>query len=581
VFVDGVNQYGPGALYAYTETDADTVTFTSGLHVGAEVKFTTTQQQSAGAVDAQQVSYEPPFTGAVATNVEAKLAQYVNVFDFMSTSQIADVQARTRVLDVSAAVQTALNYAWANGKTLFMPAGDYKAKITTPAIPAEPRGLAFIMQGEGAGSVFLGNPYVKGTTIVSPDTSSTLTIDNILTASDSGPQVHIRDIRFEGTSTNPVLQIDVWNDFCEIRNCEIRQDGVGGGIAFTRAYGGTIKETHIANGNLAGTGTATGTGVDVGTPYSGALLTFYKVSSRGFNTAFSLGSGSGTYILSTELQDCECAFNNYGVLVNDGMRKTIINGCYFEGIAVTAIQDQGDGTTISNCMMFEGPATQIKADYDTRGNLYFGNYIQLAATNQVGINVKGSGDATGYAKTVRDNFIYFLNSGGSVAGVVGIYLQGSNPAVNIDSNTFRPRRAWVGGAGTASFTNASTGTVIGIIPQTDSLNSFPLLSSYSLRLASNSSALTQSDVAAGVLTIPVAGSSFTLGASSPVNVTQIAATNQTPRLVLFMFNNSNMTFKKGTYMLLSADFSGAGSMLCDLQILGGNVYLYELSRTLY
>lgn len=33
-------------------------------------------------VDAQQVSYEPPFTGSVTTNVEAKLAQYVSVKDF-------------------------------------------------------------------------------------------------------------------------------------------------------------------------------------------------------------------------------------------------------------------------------------------------------------------------------------------------------------------------------------------------------------------------------------------------------------------------------------------------------------------
>jgi hypothetical protein len=82
VFVDGVNQYGPGAQYAYTETDSDTVTFTNGLHVGAVVKFTTTQQQGAGAVDASQVSYDPPFTGSVITNVEAKLSQYVSAKDF-------------------------------------------------------------------------------------------------------------------------------------------------------------------------------------------------------------------------------------------------------------------------------------------------------------------------------------------------------------------------------------------------------------------------------------------------------------------------------------------------------------------
>jgi len=82
VFVDGVNQYGPGALYAYTETSSTVVTFTSGLHVGASVKFTTSNINASAATDAEQVSYIPPFTGGVATNVEAKLEQTVSVEDF-------------------------------------------------------------------------------------------------------------------------------------------------------------------------------------------------------------------------------------------------------------------------------------------------------------------------------------------------------------------------------------------------------------------------------------------------------------------------------------------------------------------
>lgn len=113
VFVDGVNQYGPGAQYAYTETDSDTVTFVSGLHVGAEVKFTTTQQQGAGAVDASQVSYNPPFTGGVATNVEAKLSEYVSVIDFGAVGD--------GVTDDTIAIQTALD----SGLDIIFPEGDY------------------------------------------------------------------------------------------------------------------------------------------------------------------------------------------------------------------------------------------------------------------------------------------------------------------------------------------------------------------------------------------------------------------------------------------------------------------------
>jgi len=120
VFVDGVNQYGPGAQYAYVETDSDTVTFINGLHVGALVKFTTSQLNSSGAVDAAQVSYTPPFLDSVPTNVEAKLAQYVSVIDFGAVGD--------GVTDDSAAFQAAIDYAALQAPTqpsLFIPAGDY------------------------------------------------------------------------------------------------------------------------------------------------------------------------------------------------------------------------------------------------------------------------------------------------------------------------------------------------------------------------------------------------------------------------------------------------------------------------
>jgi hypothetical protein len=82
VFVDGVNQYGPGAQYAYVETDQDTVTFVSGLHVGASVKFTTSQLNSSGGGDACNVSYTAPFTGATLTTVCEKLSETISVKDF-------------------------------------------------------------------------------------------------------------------------------------------------------------------------------------------------------------------------------------------------------------------------------------------------------------------------------------------------------------------------------------------------------------------------------------------------------------------------------------------------------------------
>jgi hypothetical protein len=115
VFVDGVNQYGPGAQYAYTETDSDTVTFVSGLHVGAEVKFTTSQLQGGGAVDASQVSYIPAGVGAVATNVQAKLRQTVSAQDFGAIGN--------GVTDDTTAIQAALS---SGAGAVYFPSGTYK-----------------------------------------------------------------------------------------------------------------------------------------------------------------------------------------------------------------------------------------------------------------------------------------------------------------------------------------------------------------------------------------------------------------------------------------------------------------------
>lgn len=69
-------------------------------------------------VNAQDVVYDPPYTNAVSTNVEAKLAQYVSVKDFGAVGD--------GVTDDTLALQTAINSInAAGGGTIFFPTGTY------------------------------------------------------------------------------------------------------------------------------------------------------------------------------------------------------------------------------------------------------------------------------------------------------------------------------------------------------------------------------------------------------------------------------------------------------------------------
>jgi parallel beta-helix repeat protein len=126
VYVDGVNQYGPGAQFAYVETDATTVTFVSGLHVGASVKFTTSTQTTGNATDASVVSYTPAGTGAVTTTVQTKLRETVSVKDFGAVGD--------GVTDDTAAIQAALD---SGAGAVYVPKGIYVTTGLTVTSPVK------------------------------------------------------------------------------------------------------------------------------------------------------------------------------------------------------------------------------------------------------------------------------------------------------------------------------------------------------------------------------------------------------------------------------------------------------------
>lgn len=110
----------------------------------------------------QDSSYTPPGTGAVATTVQAKLAQVVSVFDFSTAAQIADVQAGTLLQDVTTSIQAALTYLATFGGILYLPPGSYKI---SSALNINGSGVVLQGAGETATTLVLSSTSQNGIVI--------------------------------------------------------------------------------------------------------------------------------------------------------------------------------------------------------------------------------------------------------------------------------------------------------------------------------------------------------------------------------------------------------------------------------
>lgn len=149
VFVDGVKQYVGSS---YTETSNTTITFSSGLHLGASVQFIVFNTVEINTMSAASVTYTPSGTGAVTTNVQAKLRETVSVKDFGAVGDGTN--------DDTAAMQAAHN----TNKLVFYPKGTYKFSTITIGSGG--------IQGEG-----------KQTILTSTDTTSA----NLITYTGTDP----------------------------------------------------------------------------------------------------------------------------------------------------------------------------------------------------------------------------------------------------------------------------------------------------------------------------------------------------------------------------------------------------------
>jgi len=252
VFVDGVNQYGPGAQYAYLETDSDTVTFVSGLHVGASVKFTTTTQTTGNATDASVVAFtgfqgqtgdvqnladddgsdwigfDPAGAGAVARSAQDKMRDVVSVKDFGAVGD--------GVTDDTAAIQLALD----ESQAVFIPAATY---LTSAPLLFHPNQLIY---GEGSQQTLILN---NTSDVWQRDNSATQDLYTQIKGIGCTRTQGGTTTAFNFTNTTYVLAFDLYveNFYTGIL---VRRDAVGFGGTNAQWYNmvDTVTMQNVANG---------------------------------------------------------------------------------------------------------------------------------------------------------------------------------------------------------------------------------------------------------------------------------------------------------------------------------------------
>lgn len=190
---------------------------------------TTLRANLAASSGSSLVGYLPAGVGAVATTVQTKLRQIVNVFDFMSPAEIADVQAGTLSLDVTAAINAAIAYisgtygSTPGGGILYFPTGAYS--ITSIYLDIDNQCLVL----QGAASNYSSNVN-RGTRLVARDSVNNYLIQIYRTTDIqiNDMTLDLNNLKTKGIDLTHAAGTGSILDYCQYNNVEFYNVKVGG-----------------------------------------------------------------------------------------------------------------------------------------------------------------------------------------------------------------------------------------------------------------------------------------------------------------------------------------------------------------
>ena len=365
VFVDGVNQYGPGAQYAYVETDSDTVTFTNGLHVGAQVKFTTAALTTGNATNASVVAFtgfngqtgsvqdladddgsdwigfEQSGTGAVARSAQDKMRDVVSIKDFGAVGD--------GVTDDTAAIQDALDYATTISSAVYAPAGTYLLSATV-VVPSN-----ITLYGDG-----IGTQFERDTTATPFDFFELKNVSNITLQNFYINGVTKLD---NGTASNRYCGIRVWADggarsnnidiigvsIDKTTSGETQTEGNRAAILLEDCYNIRLSRCKFYDNRAT------------------AILITIKNGTTGYNTNnIQINDCYGVGEVAPFIPAFPAGFGSF--ISGSYHTDVLVSGCYVDGFGFSNISMNGPRSTVQNCISKNSVYVGINLGHSTTGD---------------------------------------------------------------------------------------------------------------------------------------------------------------------------------------------------------------------
>jgi len=382
VYVNGSKQV---AGTNYIETSSTVFTFVTGLNVGDVVDALTAIPVATNVISSNNVSYNQGGTGAVTTNVQAKLSQYVSVIDFGADP--------TGATNSSTAIQNAINAS----NAVYIPAGTYRCD-TPILINSSYTNRKYVLM-TGATKLNRLSAYSSATGPVIELLGNYGHFDGgfgeIMSENDSGRGVVCLGQRDTNTlSTGNGL-------FWSFSNCDVRCKSYVSAPTVGATVGVYIPSAQSEKGSNYATYFGTVSNVRV----FGASISYWLTDAVNANT----------------FVNCAIEFFwHYGWRLNGAYGNTIyggfINGCY---------QNGGYGIYLGNKLDPSGP---YAPSHQSNNNSIFGITMELYTSGNYGLYIPAG--VSGYSSA--HNFVQFnWNSTGT--SVTDLTASGTN-TIN-DGNT--------------------------------------------------------------------------------------------------------------------------------------------------